>query len=91
MYCKSCNESRKVNPFTSCVECTNFRTYVLTRHVSSRDHKCAIQDVVISKEFSIATERVLSENEEIIMCALKAVYWLAKKEIPSSKFPSLLL
>ena len=57
---------------------------------SSCDHKNANQEVVMRRELVTVTRRVLSGNEQAIVCALKAVYWLAKEEIPSSKFPSLL-
>ena len=90
MFCKTCKEARKKNPFTSRTGCRNFRTSTLSRHANGRDHRSANQEAVMRKEFATVTQRVLSENEEAVVCAFKAVYWLAKEEIPSSKFPSLL-
>ena len=88
MFCKVCNEARKKNSFTSRQGSMNFRTSTLTRHANSRDHKNANQEVVMCRELVTVTRRVLSGNEQAIVCALKAVYWLAKEEMPSSELPS---
>ena len=90
MFCKTCREMRKKNAFTSRFSCKNFRTSTLTRHAQSGDHKSANQEAVMRRDFATATQRVLSKNEEAVLCALEAIYWLAKEKIASSKFPSLL-
>ena len=90
MFCKTCREMRKKNSFTSRFGCKNFRTSTLTRHAQSGDHKSANQEAVMRRDFATATQRVLSKNEAAVLCAFKAIYWLAKEEIASSKFPSLL-
>jgi hypothetical protein len=72
---KACREACKKNPFTSCSGCRNFRTSSLIRHGSARDHRSANQESVMRREFASVTQRVLSENEEAVVCAFKAVYW----------------
>ena len=88
MFCKACREVHKKNTFTSSFGCKNFRTSTLTRHAQSGDHNSANQEAVMRRDFATTTQRVLSKNEEAVLCAFKAIYWLAKDEITSSKFPA---
>ena len=89
MFCSICRESGKKGPFTG-TGCTNYRTSTLSRHARSKDHRDAVKERVLRRDMTVCTQRVLSENELAIMSAMRATYWLAKEELASSKFPSLI-
>ena len=87
MFCKPCQESRKKGPFTDTTGCTNYRTSTLTRHAWSKEHWDALWERVMRKEMITASQRALSENEMAVVSAFRV---LAKEEVASSKFPSLI-
>ena len=90
MFCKHCQEARKKGPFSGTTGCTNYRTSTLTRHACSKEHHDAVRERVMRKEMVSATQRAISQNEMAVISALRVAYWLAKEEVASSKFPSLI-
>ena len=90
MFCKHCQEARKKGPFSGTTGCTNYRTSTLTRHARSKEHRDAVRERVMRKEMASATQRAISQNEMAVISAFRVVYWLAKEEVASSKFPSLI-
>ncbi|XP_070576346.1 uncharacterized protein C17orf113-like [Ptychodera flava] len=90
MHCKICRETGKQNTFTEQSGCENFRTSTLDRHMRGSDHLQAIEEVALRRSFDTAVNRALSENDQGIISAMQSVYWLAKEDIATRKYESLL-
>ena len=73
MYCSVCKAFKKKNTLTS--GSTNFRTSTLVRHIESRDHRGSL----IKKSFS--------KEDQSLIAALRTVYFTAKQDIASVKYP----
>ena len=69
-----------------------YRTSTLTRHACSKEHRDAVRERerVMCMEMVSVTQRAISQNEIAVISALRVDYWLAKEEVASSKFPSLI-
>ncbi len=89
MACVVCKRHKKKNALTGDGS-NNFRTSTLTRHASQADHQCAIENDTMKTNFTEAVNKALSQKEEAVMVALKAVYWLAKENLPLHKYESLM-
>lgn len=89
MFCHFCQQANKNNPFGQ-KGCVNFRTSTLTRHLSSTDHKNALQEENMRAKFTSSQERMINEENAAIIHAMKSVYWLAKEDIATQKYDSLL-
>ena len=83
MFCYICQKSKKTNPFASAEGCTNFRTPTLQRHIDCKEHKDAINEEAMRDTFNKA-------QSQAILTAMRAVYWLAKEDIATVKYNSLL-
>ena len=83
MLCLICIESSKANPFTS--GCITFRTSTLTRHRESQEHQNALEEVYMISNFERAVVNSVTLQEKGLVSALKTVYWLGKKYIPTQK------
>ena len=88
MFCHFCHRS-KTNPFGS-AGCTNFRTSTLQRHKDCKDHEDALHEEVMRDTFNNQQRCVMREQSHAIITAMKAVYWLAKEDIATVKYNSML-
>ena len=88
MYCSWCVKSNKVNAFTK--GCTNYRSSTLARHVALPSHKEAVQDLKMRSNMETSTKNAFQQKAESITRALQSTYWLAKENIASLKYESLL-
>lgn len=88
MLCKYCIENKVSNSFTT--GCTNFRTSTLARHVTTTDHKLSVVARSQGKSLEKTVKNVISQQEAAVTSAVDTVYWLAKENIATDKYPSLL-
>ena len=86
MFCQVCIDAKLSNAMTLGTQ--NFKTSTLTRHIKSADHTRAIQAHKQRKEMKAAMEKALTKEEEAIIVAMKAVYFLVKEDLPLSKYPN---
>ena len=54
------------------------------------DHRAALMGQASCKSLEKTVATVISKKEESILSAINAVYWLAKENIATNKYPSLL-
>ena len=73
MLCQFCRKSKKANPFGS-AGCTNFRTSTLQRHKDCKDYQDALHEEVMRDRFNNQQRRVMREQSNAIITAMKAVY-----------------
>ena len=90
MFCYFCRKSKKTNPLALVEGCTNFRTSTLQRHKDCKEHEDAVNEEAMRDTFSNTQRRVLREQSQAILTAMRAVYWLAKEDIATVKYDSLL-
>lgn len=90
MFCHFCRLANKKNPFGSEKGCTNFKSTTLSRHVNSREHQDPMTEARLRETFTEAREKAVGEQAQGIITAMKGVYWLAKEEIATHKYSSLL-
>ncbi|XP_060568155.1 zinc finger protein 862-like [Ruditapes philippinarum] len=88
MTCNICISEGKDNPFTS--GCTNFRHSTLVRHLSSNQHRAAVEATSLRRSMSKQTSSIISKHYEAATGVMRSVYWLAKEQLPTSKHKSLL-
>ena len=90
MRCRLCMACKKENNFTR--GCEDMRRSDLLRHIDPNfcvDHQRAVEETEAQKALAQTAEAVVTKHKGAITLALKASYWLAKEELPSSKLPSL--
>lgn len=91
MFCYFCRKSKKTNPFASAEGCTNFRTSTLQRHKDCKEHEDAVSEEAMGDTFSNTQRCVfLEQNRKPSLTAMRAVYWLAKEDMATVKYDSLL-
>ena len=90
MKCKLCIEQKKRNTFTEPEGNSNLRTTTLDRHAAGGDHRAAIAAGNMQGDLRKAINKALSEKEKAVIVGLKAVYWLAKEQLPLHKYDSLM-
>ena len=81
---------KKENNFTR--GCEDMRRSDLLRHIDPNfcvDHQRTVEDTEAQKSLAQTAEAAATKHGGAITLALKASYWLAKEELPSSKLPSL--
>ena len=91
MTCRFCLASNFDNNFTT--GCRDLQRSALVRHINPiicKDHSRAVADAEQRKANAIAVQNALTFQEAAVDKALKTVYWLAKEEVASMKFPSLM-
>ena len=88
MICWYCLKHGIKNTFTT--GNTNFCISTLSRHADSKDHKSALLAQSSSKAFKKSVEKTIFKKEEAIVSAIETVYWLAKENIATVKYASLL-
>ena len=88
MYCKLCLKKGKKNTMTA--GCKTFKTSSLTRHEELTDHKHAIAEGELQANFNASLSKVFIEEDEAIMKAMKAVYWMASENLPMTKYESMM-
>ena len=91
MTCRFCLASNFDNNFTR--GCRDLQRSALVRHINPficKDHSRAVADAEQWKANAIAVQNGLTFQEAAVDKALKTVYWLAKEEVASMKFPSLM-
>ena len=89
MTCRFCLASNFDNNFTR--GCRDLQRSALVRHINPiirKDHSRAVADAEQRKANAIAVQNALTFQEAAVYKALKPVYWLAKEEVASMKFPS---
>ena len=88
MYCKLCIESKLTNAMTRGTQ--NFKTSTLTRHISSADHSRAVEAPKQRKDLKTTVEKALTKEEEAVVVAMKAVFFLVQEDLPLSKYTNLI-
>ena len=88
MYCKLCLKKGKKNTMTA--GCKSFKTSSLTRHEELTDHKHAIAEGELQANFNASLSKMFIEEDEAIMKAMKAVYWMASENLPMTKYESMM-
>ena len=68
----------------------NFRTSTITRHIESDEHQRIITTPEQSKAMEVALKQAQSKEEKALMIAMKAVFWIAKENLPMNKYNSLM-
>ena len=86
--CKLCVKHNKHNALTD-QGTNNFCTSTLTRHAAC-DHKAVVLAESMKGQLQEALDKAPSEKEEVVVIGLKAVYWLAKENLPLHKYESLM-
>ena len=85
MFCYFCRKSKKANPFASAEGCTDFETSTLQRHKGCKEYEDTVNE---EDTFSSTQCRVLREQSQAILTAMRAVYWLDKVDIATVKHDS---
>ena len=90
MHCSLCRKSKKNNTFTE--GCQNFTRKTVEYHVGRLDDVHAVEADLNStiRPLSTAAVRILQQNEEATIAAMRCVYWLAKTENPTHTFVTIL-
>ena len=91
MTCRFCLASNFDNNFTR--GCRDLQRSALVRHINPiicKDHSRAVADAEQRKANAIAVQNALTFQEAAVDKPLKTVHWLAKEEVASMKFPSLM-
>lgn len=88
MLCELCICFGKQSSFTT--GCTNFRASSLTRHAESAEHRNALLASNMQTDLKRAMARALTLQEEAITTAQKTAYWLAKENVATRKFGSVM-
>ena len=88
MYCKLCLKKGKKNTMTA--GCKSFKTSSLTRHEELTDHKHAIAEGELQANFNASLSKMFIEEDEAIMKAMKAIYWMASENLPMTKYESMM-
>ncbi|XP_052085604.1 zinc finger protein 862-like [Mytilus californianus] len=88
MYCKSCQKAGKKNSLA--LGCTTFKTSTMSRHQETPDHKQAISVPVHQQEFTKSCNKLNSAEDEAVILAMMAVYWLASEDLPLNKYESMI-
>ena len=72
--------------------CRDFKTSALTRHASSKKHQSAVEKEKLARKGSITTavSRVITANEEGVLCAMRTAYFMAKEDLAMSKHKPLM-
>ena len=89
MFCKECVKHK--NKGTK--GCQNFPIDNVKKHSTSNEHMAAIKCSSMATAGSNVTrlwDRQLSQEEEVVQAAMKNVYWLAKEELATIKYVSLI-
>ena len=89
MFCYFCQKS-KTNSFASAKGCTNFRTSTLHRHKDCKEHEDAVNEEAMRDTFNNTQHHVFRAQSQVILTAMRAVYWLAKEDVATVKYNSLL-
>ena len=69
---------------------SNFKTTTISRHVTSDDHKRAIAAPIDRQAMNDAITHIENKEERAIHVGMKAIYWLAKENLPLTKYESLM-
>ena len=64
--------------------CKDFKTSALSRHASSKKHQTAIAKAQTGS-ITAAVSRVVTSNEEGVLCSMKTAYFMAKEDLAISK------
>ena len=70
--------------------CKTFKMSSLTKHEELTDHKHAIAEGELQENFNASLSKVFIEEDEVIMKAMKAVYWMASENLPMTKYESMM-
>ena len=90
MFCFFCQKSKKTNPVALAERCTNFRTSTLQWHKDCKEHEDAVNEEAMRDTFSNTQHRLFRAQSQAILTAMRAIYWLAKEDIATVKYDSLL-
>lgn len=89
VFCYFCQKS-KTNSFASAKGCTNFRTSTLHRHKDCKEYEDAVNEEAMRDTFNNTQHHVFRAQSQVILTAMRAVYWLAKEDVATVKYNSLL-
>ena len=89
MFCYFCQKS-KTNPFALAEGCTDFRPSTFQRQKDCKEHEDAINEEAMKDTFRSTQHCAFREQSRAILTAMRAVYWLAKEDIATVKYDSLL-
>ena len=87
MHCQYWLDAKKNNAFTKV--CDKMKKDALTKHAATVDHRAAIEAKKCRRDMQQAFANVYRDQELSIISALKAVYFMAKKNLPNDHFSDL--
>ena len=70
--------------------CRNYRLKTLRKHARSQQHKAALEAQILAPAMKKALQKAWSQSEGAFLAALWVCYWLAKEEVASIKYSSLI-
>ena len=85
MYVSVCKAFKKKNTLTS--GSTNFRTSTLVRYIESRDHRESVIARQSAQRMEMMIKKSFSKEDQSLIAALRTVYFTAKQDIASVKYP----
>ena len=87
MTCDVCTQQKKCNALTKGM--TNFRASTLRRHARTSDHQDAVKELGLSNILKDQIKTIFDKKDDVVIVALRIVYWMSKQGVPLSKFASL--
>ena len=87
MLCRYCVDAGKSNAFT--VGCSKFKKDNLRKHVTTSDHRAALDAIGGRRDLERAVANAHRNEEQAVIAALKTVYFMAKKNLASDIFSDL--
>lgn len=70
--------------------CTPFKTSTMTRHTDTSDYKLSVAAPAGRQDFKDSCKKLFSNEDEAVMIAMMAVYWLASEDLPLNKYESMI-
>ena len=88
MWCTLCVDNQMNN--SMCRGTCTFKTSTLLRHMTGADHKNALLAKSQAKNLEKVVQKVLSREEEAVITSMKIVYFMARENIPLSKYKNMM-
>ena len=86
MTCALCVAAKKDNVFTK--GCSRFKTSSMLDHIRTHDHQMSLAVPNLIEDRERVVKKMFSQKEHAVVVALKSVLWMARENIPLSKFSS---
>ena len=88
MHCALCRSYNKDN--TMAIGTSNFRTSTLSRHMSGEDHQSLMFGKSLQRGKVKAWDKAFDNENQAAITAMKAVYYIAKENLPLTKYESMI-